>query len=108
MLITPSGSPPATVYKEANAKAEWAARVGLPDSYWQDYVLGLAFVGDKKIAWQLMNDPSFGSDHERAREFARLAGRSERTFYRLRDELKCRMDRPEDAATGSCQIVKIP
>jgi hypothetical protein len=95
-------------YEVANEKAEWAAKVGLPDSYWKDWVLSLAFVGPKKIAWQLMNDPSFRNDNERAKEFARLSGKSERTFYRLRDELKGRMDdSEEETSAGSCQNVEL-
>jgi len=89
-------------YELANQRAEWAREREYPDSYWQDYVIRLGFVGDKKIVWQLMNDKTFPSTGKlgqgaRAKEFVRLAGYAndssgERQYYRLYHELVSRMD----------------
>jgi hypothetical protein len=69
--------------------------------------LARELMNDRKVAWQLMNDDSFASDNQRAKEFHRLTGSSERKFYRLREELKDRMDDRGDADAGSCQGVEL-
>jgi hypothetical protein len=40
-----------------------------------------------RTALSLLLDEGFRSDKARSREFARLTGQAERTFYRLRDRL---------------------
>jgi hypothetical protein len=59
------------------------------------------------LAALLARDSGFDSDNQRAKEFFRLTGGSERKFYRLREELESRMDDSQDKAAGSCQTVKL-
>jgi hypothetical protein len=116
--------PSLRIYEHARNRAEVAARRGLPDSYWQEFVMDHLLTGPKRVAWDLLLDDSSRSDNERAREFARVSGMSERTFYYYAYELRMRMEEatgdaaepePEEAAraggvanTHSLQFCKEP
>jgi len=57
---------------------------------WKQYVRQQMMPVEKRIALNLMLDKTYGSDNQRAKEFARLTWAAPRTFYRYRDEIKLR------------------
>src|SRR5262249_10641961 len=51
---------------------------------WRTYVQSRCYRGDDAVAVQLLREPHWPSDHQRAKEFSRLTGKCERTFYRVK------------------------
>lgn len=45
---------------------------------------------ERRVALDLLDDPGLASDNQRAREYRRITGLSERTFYRHRLDIKLR------------------
>lgn len=59
---------------------------------WRRFVRGQMMDEDKRVALDLMNDGTFASDNQRAKEFSRITGLSERTFSRHRDDIRLRTE----------------
>jgi hypothetical protein len=77
------------VYHNAKEKKKTDEREGTRT--WQSYVQGHMMDQEGRTALSLLLDESFRSDKARSREFARLTGQAERTFYRLRDRIRDRL-----------------
>ena len=57
---------------------------------WKRHVRQQMMPVGKRVALNLMHDASLASDNQRAREYRRITGLSERTFYRHRLDIKLR------------------
>lgn len=67
---------------------------------WKGYVRGQMMSVEKRAAFDLMRDGGYHSDNQRAREFRRITGMSERAFYRFRDDILLRHPGAGSAANG--------
>jgi hypothetical protein len=83
------------MYFKAREMKATAVRTGHHEG-WKDYLLSQMMPTEKRAAAELMRDPGYASDNQRAREYSRITGMSERAFYRMRDEILLRQ--PEAAA----------
>lgn len=77
------------IYHKAREVKATGERTG-DKEMWRRYVRGQMMDGEKRIALGLVNDASFGSDNQRAREYSRITGLSGRTFYRHKCEIELR------------------
>ena len=72
---------------------------------WQEYIESQMLQGEKRAAMELLRDRCYQSDNQRAKEFRRITGLSERAFYRYTKELRLRQ--PDLGTTGNgCQGVE--
>lgn len=57
---------------------------------WQWYIERQMMSAVKRVALDLLHDKTYVSDNQRAKEFKRITGRTERTYYRYKDEIELR------------------
>jgi hypothetical protein len=57
---------------------------------WKRFVLSQMMDDERRFALELLKDASFASDNQRAREYSRITGQSDRTFYRHRTDIRLR------------------
>lgn len=88
-------------YYKAQEMKSTGLRIGDSDG-WRRYVRSQMMSAEKRTAYDLILDETYGSDNQRAKEFHRITGMSSRKFYRLRDEIILRQP---DLAKGrnACQ-----
>jgi hypothetical protein len=54
---------------------------------WKQYIKSQCMTGEKLLAYQLKKERHWTSDNQRAKEFSRITGKSERAFYRYLERL---------------------
>lgn len=94
------------VYLTASEMKRTHEREGGPET-WKLFVQGHLMGEDARVALGLMRDVTFTSDNRRAHEFARLTGASERTFYRVRDQVLGRLGGAGAARNGDGALVSL-
>lgn len=89
------------LYGKATEVKATGVRTGRPD-LWQEYVRSHFADDTRRVLLELLRSPDFDSDHLRAAKFRELTGKSERTFYRSRQDLVGRLG---EAVVNACQTV---